>query len=129
LVYKLIEKDQGEFRDVAARVFDTLSIPVPKKKVIEDFNLLSKDLSARTNFMGFTRDGKYLNVFEMPWEIVSSNADSVSGKNLYWKPIVNKFAYLPYEMHAECRRMNWWAIAISLVIVGVTLLLLWKRPR
>lgn len=129
LAYKLIEKDQGEFRDVAVKVFDKLSIPIPKQKVAEDFNSLSRDLSARTNFMSFARDGKYLNIFEMPWEVVTSNADSVAGKNLYWRPIVNKFAYMPYEMYAECRKMNWWAMAISVAVVGVTLVLLWKKPR
>lgn len=129
LVYKLIEKDQGDFKDIATKVFDTLSIPIPKQKAIADFNSLSKDLGSRTNFMSFARDGKYLNVFEMPWEIIDSNADSVAGKNLYWRPIVNKFAFSSYEMYAECREINWWAMAISVAIIGATLLLLWRKPK
>jgi hypothetical protein len=129
LVYKLIEKNQGDFKDIAPKIFDTLAIPIAKQKTIDDFNSLSKDLTSRTNFMTFARDGKYLNVFEMPWRVISSNADSVAGKNLYWKPVVNKFAFSPYKMYAECRKMNWWAVAISVGIVGATLVLLWKKPK
>jgi hypothetical protein len=125
-IYQLVEKDQGEFQVIAVKVFDTLSIPLPRQKVLDDCKTLSKDLKSRTDFMAFARDGKYLNEFEMPLEIVTSNADSVAGKNLYWRPLVNKFVYMDYEMYAECRKMNWWAIAISIAIVGFTVFSLWK---
>ncbi|HTH54499.1 MAG TPA: hypothetical protein VL728_00550 [Cyclobacteriaceae bacterium] len=126
LVYKLIENDQ-KVENLIPKVFDTLSIPVDRLKAAKDFDSLSKELTSRTHFMSFARDGKYLNAFEMPWDIVSSNADSLAGRNVYWKPLVNKFALSPYEMYAECRKMNWWAVAISAGIVFTTLILLWKK--
>lgn len=128
-IYKMIEQDQGGFEKIAGKVFETLHIPLPQQKVNEDFQELSQDLKRRTDFMSFARDGKYLNIFEMPWSVVSSNADSIAGNNLYWRPLVNKFVFMDYEMYAESRQMNWWAMAISVVIVGATLVLLWRKPK
>jgi hypothetical protein len=128
-IYQFIDKDQGEFLKVAAKIFDTLNIPIPKEKADMDFKKFSKDLSSRIDFMSFARDGKYLNEFEMPWSVVSSNADSVAGNKLYWRPLVHKFIYMEYEMVAESRKLNAWAVIVSLVIVGLTMFAFRKKAN
>lgn len=70
--------------------------------------------------MGYCRDGRYQSEIEMPWTVVHSNADSVAGQILYWRPMLNKFVYMDYEMYAESRRMNMWAVAVSGVVVILT---------
>jgi len=126
-VYRQIEKEKG-VTDFIDKITDSLKIPLAKSKATQDFNELTKDLNSRLAFMGFARDGKYLGEFEMPWTVVTSNADSVAGNKVYWRPVVNKFVYMDYEMFAESRRLNWWAVMASIVIIGLTALTL-RRKR
>jgi len=125
-IYSRIEKDK-DMTDFMGKITDSLKIPLSKSKATEDFNQLTKDLNARINFMSFARDGKYLNEFEMPWTVVNSNADSVAGNKLYWRPVVNKFVYMDYDMFAESRQLNWWAVIVSIVILGTTVFALTRK--
>lgn len=127
-IYNRIEKDKG-ITDFIDKITDSLKIPLSKSKATQDFNALTKDLNARVDFMSFARDGKYLAEFEMPWTVVNSNADSVAGNTLYWRPVVNKFVYMDYEMFAESRSLNLWAVVISVVIIGFTILSLRRKAN
>jgi len=120
-IYKRIEKDKG-VTDFIGKITDSLKIPLSKSKATVDFNELTKDLNSRLEFMSFTRDGKYLYEFEMPWTVANSNADSVAGNKLFWRPVVNKFVYMDYEMFAESKLINLWAIVVSIVVIGLTVL-------
>jgi hypothetical protein len=111
----------------ASKMADSLGIPLPKEKAIVDFNLLSKDLNSRIGFMGYARDGKYQNSIEMPWPVITSNADSVAGNKLFWKPLATKFAIQEYEMFGESRKLNWWAVGLSALIFVLTFFLFLKR--
>lgn len=117
-IYKMLTKDQGDFSP--QKVIDTLKIPMPAKNADKEFERLSKGLDSRLDFMSFARDGKYLIEFEMPWSVVSSNADSVAGNKLYWRPLVHKFVYMDYEMVAESRKLNVWGVVIAAVVIGLT---------
>jgi hypothetical protein len=110
------------------KLADSLGIPLAKEKFTRDFLELSRDINSRINFMSFARDGKYMNVIEMPWTVVNSNADSLAGNKLYWRPLTTRFAIQEYTMFAECRRLNFWAVGTSVIILGLTLFLL-MRPR
>jgi hypothetical protein len=125
-IYKHIEKDKG-VTDFIGKITDSLKIPLSKSKATIDFNERTKTLNARLDFMSFARDGKYLSEFEMPWTVVHSNADSVVGNRLYWRPVVNKFVYMDYEMFAESRRLNVWAVMASVVIIVLTILSLRRK--
>jgi hypothetical protein len=124
-IYKMLTKDQGDFSP--QKVIDTLNIPMPSQNADKEFERLSKDLDSRLDFMSFARDGKYLIEFEMPWSVVHTNADSVAGNKLYWHPLVHKFAYMDYEMVAESRQLNGWSVAISAVIIGLTVVAFRRR--
>lgn len=90
---------------------------------------LSEDLNARLRFMSYVRDGRYQAMMEMPWSVVSSNADSVAGNRLYWRPLQHKFLFTDYELYAESRQLNWLPAVVSSVIVGLTLLLWLRRGK
>jgi hypothetical protein len=116
-IYEKLDDMRGD-PFFAMKMADSLKIPLPATAKA-DFNAFSEDINKRVRFMTFARDGRYTNVIEMPWEVVHTNADSVAGSALYWKPFVTKFAIQEYEMFAESRRINWWAIGVSLVIIGL----------
>ena len=119
-IYNKLEDMEGD-ENFALKMADSLNIPLPKEKATQDFALLSKDLNSRINFMSYARDGKYSNVVEMPWTVVASNADSVAGNTLYWNPLITKFAIREFEMFAEARKLNWWTVVVSLLVIGSTL--------
>jgi hypothetical protein len=124
-IYDLINKDQGEFSSPRA-IADKLKIPLPAE-ADNDFELLSKEFNSRLNFMSFARDGKYSISFEMPWTIVNTNADSVAANYAVWKPVMHKFAFSNYEMYAESRKLNLWAVIVSVIVIGVTVFVLGRK--
>jgi len=125
-IFNQVDKMKGDAR-FAEKMADTLKIPLLQPRAANDFKQLSANFNRRVNFMSFARDGKYLNVIDMPWTVVNSNADSVAANQLYWRPLVTKFVYRDYEMFAESRKLNIWACILSLGIIGATLYLLFKR--
>lgn len=120
-------KDMDDDSLFVIKLADALHIPLPKEKAMNDFNLLGKDMKSRIGFMGIAQNGKYVNMIEMPWAVVGSNADSAAGNNLYWKPLATKFAIQEYDMFAESRKLNWWAVGVSVLILGLTGYLFMKR--
>jgi hypothetical protein len=127
-VYNQIDKMKGD-KNFAERMADTLGIPLRRPQSTNDFKERSKDLKQRIDFMSFARDGKYVNVIEMPWTVSNSNADSVAGNQLYWRPLVTRFAYRDYEMFAESRKLNLWACLVSLVVIAITGYLFLKAKK
>ena len=126
MIYKKIDKWDGE-SNLAVQIADTLGIPLQAEKAASDLTELSKDISSRVKFMGYARDGKYTNIIEMPWAVINSNADSVAGNRLYYRPLPTKFAIQSYTMFAESRKLNIWAVVVSLLIVGATIIVLTRR--
>jgi len=121
-IYNHIEKMKGE-PDFALQMADSLHIPLNKENAKQDASELSKDLNSRIAFMGFANDGKYLNIINMPWNVVSNNADSVIGNKLFWRPLVTKFQFKEYQMYAESRKLNLWAVVASGLFVLLTLII------
>jgi hypothetical protein len=113
----------------ASKLAESLGIPLPKEQSSKDFVELSKDINSRIAFMSFARDGKYTQVIEMPWEVVESNADSVAGNQLYYRPLVTKFSIQEYEMYAVARKLNLWTVIISVLLAAGTLFVLIRSKK
>lgn len=124
-IYEKLDDMRGD-PFFAMKMADSLKIPLPVTAKA-DFNAFSEDINKRVRFMTFARDGRYTNVIEMPWEVVHTNADSIAGSTVYWKPFVTKFAIQEYEMFAESRKINWWAIGVSLVVIGLAVFSFLKK--
>lgn len=125
-IYNHIDKMKGE-PDFALQMADSLHIPLNQEQAIKDAPVLAKDLNSRISFMGFANDGKYMNIIHMPWTMINSNADSVAGNTLIWRPLVTKFLFKEYHMYAESRKLNIWALGISGLIVLLTIFI-WRKP-
>jgi len=107
------------------QVVNSLVLDNPKAE--KDLDELTSELGNREDFMSNAYYSTYKIETQLPWEISSSNADSVSGNTLIWRPLATKFAIKPYTMYAESRQLNLWAVVVSLVIlVGTGFLFLRK---
>lgn len=119
-IFELLENKKDLPEDFLLGVMDSLSIPLDYKKAKVQHDLLYRKLSAKTNFITTANDGKYINRINMPWTVVNSNADSTAGNTLVWAPPSIKFLLKDYTMYGECRKLNWWAVIVSVLIIGLT---------
>ncbi len=127
-IYNHIDKMKGD-PSLAMEMADSLQIPLPREKAMKDAAVLSKDFNSRLAFMGFAKDGKYTNGIEMPWQVVETNADSVSGNKLFWHPVVTKFLVTEYVMFAESRKLNLWTIVASASFLLLTFFALLRNRK
>jgi hypothetical protein len=127
--FELLEDDKGD-ENFLMRMTDTLEIKFPDRSRASFLaDSLSADLNARLRFMSYVRDGRYQAMMEMPWPVVQTNADSVAGNRLYWRPLQHKFLLTDYELYAESRQLNWLTVIVSAVVVGLTLVLWVMRTK
>jgi hypothetical protein len=98
---------------------DSFNISIDPLKIPE-FKKAGKDLERKIEFISLANAGKYVNRINLPWPVVKTNADSVSGNSLLWAPPTIKFLLKDYTMYGECRKLNWWAVIVSVLIVGFT---------
>ncbi|MCU0397797.1 MAG: hypothetical protein MUC73_06805 [Cyclobacteriaceae bacterium] len=109
------------------QVVDSLVLGNPKAE--KDLEALANELGNRRDFMGTVYYSSYKIETQLPWEISSSNADSVSGNTLIWRPLATKFAIKPYTMYAESRQVNLWAVVVSALVVGITVYLFVRKSK
>lgn len=120
--------DKKETDDGLIGAADYLKIPLPDAARAE-LRKQYAELEPRLNVISFAYTGKFLHAIRMPWSVVSTNADSVNGNQLFWKPPVTKFLLKDYTMTARARKLNLWALIISGLVVLATLALFFARPQ
>lgn len=127
--FEQLEHDKGD-ENFVMRMTDSLGVKfTDRKRAAALADSLSEDLNARLRFMSYVRDGRYQAMIEMPWPVVETNADSVAGNRLYWRPLQHKFLFTDYELYAESRQLNWLTAIVSAVVVGLTLVLWVRRSK
>lgn len=119
------KKDLPE--DYIYNAMDSLGIPFPYDKMRNRYDELYKREDAVTSFINHASEGKYTHIINMPWSVVRTNADSISDRRLQWNPPSIKFLLRDYTMYAESRKINLWAIIVSVVLVMFTAYLFWRR--
>ncbi len=119
-IFEVLENKKDVPEDFLLRVMDSLHVPLDYKIAKAQYDALFKKLSAKTNFITTANDGKYVNRINMPWSVVTTNADSTADNTLVWAPRSIKFLLKDYTMYGESRKLNWWAVIVSVLIVGVT---------
>lgn len=115
---KIDEKKVDEDKLLLATL-DSFKISIDHSKVAE-FQKSQQKFWKKMGFISTASDGKFVNRINLPWDVVKTNADSVSGNSLFWAPPTIKFLLKDYTMYGECRKLNWWAVIVSLLIVGFT---------
>jgi hypothetical protein len=126
-LFQKLQKDDklGQNEEVMIAMAKLVGIPIKiDTKVAKD---LSAETNQRINFMTDAVESKWIHSIQMPWTVVRSNADSVSQSKLFWKPPVIRFMLNDYTMYAESRRLNYWAVIVSAVIIGITIWVLTKK--
>jgi hypothetical protein len=122
-LYQIVLADKDLEDDFIQFFADSLQIPL-KLDSFPDYVLTENKLERKINFISTAYDGKYTHAIHMPWTIVNTNADSVSGNSAYWAPPAVKFLLHDYSLSVEARKTNYWAIALTvLVMIGVGWLL------
>lgn len=119
-IFEMLENKKDIPEDFLIHMMDSLSVPLDYKAAKAQYNMMYKKLSAKTGFITMANDGKYINRINMPWTVVSTNADSTAGNTLIWAPPSIKFLLKDYTMYGECRKLNWWAVIVSVLVVGFT---------
>lgn len=109
-------------------VIERLHIPLPPAGR-EAVGQKIAEMEKRIEFLSDAYFGQYVHTIEMPWDIVESNADSVDSNKLFWRPPVVKFLLTDYSMTATARKMNIWSVAISALVVCVTVGMFFMRRR
>jgi len=127
--FEQLERDKGD-ENFVMRMSDSLGIRFADRgRAANLADSLSASLNARLMFMSYVRDSRYQAMIEMPWTVVQTNADSVAGNRLYWRPLQHKFLFTDYELYAESRELNVIMTVLSAVILGLTLVLWFRRSR
>ena len=128
-IYQRLVKNENVPEDFMYKSMDSLGIPFPIQKMRARYDELYKREDAKTNFINYSSEGKYTHVINMPWTIVRTNADSVSGSRLQWNPPAIKFLLKDHTMYAEARKVNYWAFGVSLLVLGFTGYLFARKSR
>jgi hypothetical protein len=128
----LTKKDNDKMLEEAFMLplIDSLQIGFPLEKIKDDYKSMFIGFNPRIKFMGeVVSQAEFTHIIKMPWEVVSTNADSVNGTSLYWRPLTLKFLLNDYTMSAESRKMNLWTVIISLLFVIISAGLFWKKRK
>lgn len=128
IFHRLVEKSDDFDDDFMLAIADSMHIPL-SQPVKDEYWATAERIERMMNFMSDMDAGKYVHAISMPWSVVDTNADSVSGKRLFWKPPVIRFLLNDYTMYAESRTLNSWAVAISGVILLVTVAIFIRNRR
>lgn len=90
---------------------------------------LEAEIETRVDFFSFATNGKYQHTINLPGNIVNTNADSVAGNSLYWRPSATKFLLKDFTLYGESRRLNLWTLLVSIGVIVAAFLLIFYRGR
>ena len=116
-MFKRLTKETEEGLDDDFLLFwaDSLGVPYPHPEIEADFAAELKRLENELNFMSWVTDGTFVNQIEIPWSIVSTNANQVEGNQLTWNPPTIKLLLTDYVMEVQSRKLNYWAVIVTLL--------------
>jgi hypothetical protein len=104
------------------QVMDSLHVDFPYDKIVDNYKDRSKEIKSRLEFMseaGFS--SKYTHIIKMPWDVIATNADSINGTTLIFQPLALKFLLRDYTLHASSRKLNYWVLIVSGLVVAITI--------
>lgn len=130
-MFSTILKSDGNISETPfmIQLIDTLLVSFPIEKIVSDYTTLYANVAPRERFMHDALAGKFTHIIKMPWDVVATNADSSQGTSLYWRPLNIKYLLNDYTMYAESRKMNYWAVISSGIIVAIAVLAFLKKNK
>jgi hypothetical protein len=121
MFHVLMAKKDDIGDEFMTEIADTMGIP-SRLINVESFKSLNKNSERRIDFMSSAAEGKFVHSIRMPWNITKHNGDSISNNVVTWNPPVIKFMLKEYTMMAESRRINYWAVILSVTLIAITIL-------
>jgi hypothetical protein len=117
-----IEKEQAVEDAFMIPMLENLKIGFPVESISQNYRDKYKQLKPRIDFMtSIAAETKFTHSIRMPWSLTATNADSVRAEGIYWQPMTIKFLLTDYTMYAHSRKLNVWAVAISFVLIVMTI--------
>jgi len=126
-IFNGIEKDKDIDDEYLLTIMDSLKIPLDYKKAHRTYATMVETLDKKLRPISLGNDAKYTHIINMPWDVVRTNADSTAGRRLIWNPPSIKFLFKDYTLYAESRQLNYWAVALSGVLIGFTVYLFLRK--
>lgn len=126
-IFGRMQREKDGYDNFLLDVMDSLGIPLQRTASELSFKIKSKELERKLGFISRASEGKYRHIVHMPWDVISSDADSIAGRTLIWSPPSIKFLLKDYIMSAEAREPNYLIWFISGLFVAATLYLVIKR--
>jgi hypothetical protein len=131
-MYSKIMKDEFEPENEQAfmiPLINSMNIGFPTAALQDSYLKAANDMQPVINFMtAVAGEMHFQHRIHMPGEIVDSNADSLRGSTVVWNPMTIKFMLNDFTMKAESRTINYWAILVTAVVIGITAWL-WSRNK
>lgn len=115
--------------DYMVDTLDSLGIPLSSAQLSTIRLDLLKAMDGKLSFMSAASDATYRHEINMPWGVIRTNADSISGNQLFWNPPSIKFLIKDHTFYAESRQLNYWTVAVSGGVILLTVFLFVRRRR
>lgn len=127
-IFELLKNSKEVEEDFLPALADSLGVTL--EATSPNYREERKRIESKLEFMLWASEGHYRHTIEMPGQVITHNADSVSGNKLIWSPPALKFMVRDYSFQAESRMPNLWAWMVSgAVVVASLLLLIFRRKR
>lgn len=107
-------------------IMDSIGVPLDTAVMAADFRPRNRLLEKKIGFISTASEGKYKFIVHLPWTVIETNADSVSGNTVVWSPPPIKFLVKDYTMQSESRNPNYIIWLLSGAIIVSTLYLLFR---
>jgi hypothetical protein len=124
------DDEQSEDKYFMLRMLDVIKDPLPKENIRKSFIRINDNLLERADFMLNAANTNFIHRINTEWTTTETNADSISGTTLIWKPRNVKFHFWDYEMYAIGKKMNWWTTLGTLILLfGGVIVTFIKRSK
>ncbi len=121
---KIIEAGLDSLVQLAGRVMMIRISPALRTAFGEGVRAAFQHSFSPDSKVGWT----FTNIVSLPGTIVQTNAGQVKRGEAIWKLDTDRLSFIDYEMHAESRVLNMWAIvATGLVLLGLVAALVRAR--
>ena len=116
---EIVETDLED--DLMATLLHDFSLPLDSSVVSNSITTHMKDFSDRLGFMENISSIRLEHIIELPGMIISSNAHFTNHNMATWKPRSITYFFKPLRMYATYFTVNWWAVALSVLFVLMTI--------
>jgi hypothetical protein len=126
-IFQSMSKQKDIEEDFLPKLADSLGVSIDFTST--EYKERKLGAENKLKFASWAVEGKYRHAIEMPNEIVSHNADSVSENTFYWSPSYLKFLFRDHTFFAETRKPNIWAWVVSLIVLVLAVFGLVRRGK